>query len=337
LDKYGKDPCISFGGLAVDRAVSERVLEALRPQGIQAALEAWEECQRQEDEKKKALRLAVEKASYEVELTRRQYDAVDPDNRLVAGELEARWEKALRDKRELEARLEAASREALELGEEDRDRLLELGGDLQELWNHEEANPSLKKRLLRTVLEEVIVDSIEEPPQLKLLVHWSGGVHTSFSIPRRRPGQHRWCTDKKVLDLVRELAKVCSDRAIAATLNRLGYRTAKGLNWKEVRVRSLRGKHDISVFDKKNESQWVTLGGAAKVLGISPDLVKRLIERKILPGRQVVKCAPWVIGRKDLDLPAVRDATEGMRHGNSIPCDAPGQLQFPFIQQRTEV
>ncbi len=331
-EHYGKDACLSFGGLSVDQAVAEKVLDAVQPVGVEASLEAWERSAWEEDEKQRALRLALERASYDVERARKQYDVADPANRLVAGELEARWEEALRRKAELEARLEAAKAERLELNEHDRERLLELGKDLEALWNHEEANPALKKRLLRAVLEEVVVDAIDEPPQLKLEFHWNGGVHTAMVIPKRRPGQHRWCTDENVLDLVRELVKVCDDQTIASVLNRLGHRTATGFTWKAVRVRSLRSKHGIATFDRGEGRAYLTLTGAATRLGISELTAKRMIKRGILPGRQVASCAPWVVAAKDLDLPRVQAAVQSVREGRGIPRDAPGQLQLPLSQ-----
>lgn len=337
VDQYGKERCVSFGGLSVDEAVAIQVLDAVRPAGVEAALQAWERMSVEEDEKHRSLKLALQRACYEVDRARRQYDEVDPANRLVAAELEARWEEALKRKGELEARLAEAQAERVKIDERDRERLLALGRDLEVLWKHEAASPSLKKRLVRAVIEEVIVEVLDEPPQLEMRIHWRGGVHTSVVIPRRGTGQHRWCTDEKLLELVRELAKVCDDASLAAILNRLGYRTSTGLTWKAVRVRSLRSKHGIAGLPRGAEREHVALKGAAKRLRISELTVRRLVERGILPGRQPVSGAPWVIAAKDLELPRVQAAARSVREGRGIPRDVPGQLQLPFLQQRTEV
>jgi DNA invertase Pin-like site-specific DNA recombinase len=102
---HGTERCISFGGLRVDEAVVAAVLEAVQPAGVEAALHAWDQALRQGDDKQRALELALEKARYEAERARRQYDAVEPENRLVAGELEARWEQALKAVKDMEGRL----------------------------------------------------------------------------------------------------------------------------------------------------------------------------------------------------------------------------------------
>ena len=116
---------------------------ALQPVGIEAALEAVARSGRADDDKRKALTLALEKARYQADRARRQYDAADPENRLVAGELEARWDAALGQVAELETRRAALPSAASAASEQERQRLLALGNDLQTLWHHPGARPSL--------------------------------------------------------------------------------------------------------------------------------------------------------------------------------------------------
>jgi len=101
----GSRACLTVGSLRLDRAVVDKVLEAIRPIGIEAALRMSEHPQAADDEKRKALELALERARYEANRARRQFDAVEPENRLVASELEDRWNSALARVAELEARL----------------------------------------------------------------------------------------------------------------------------------------------------------------------------------------------------------------------------------------
>jgi Recombinase zinc beta ribbon domain len=91
----GGPPCISFGALRVDEAVGAEVVRLLQPLGVEAAIRAIADSERQTAEKQRQIELALEQARYEAARARRQYDAVDPDNRLVAGELERRWNAAL--------------------------------------------------------------------------------------------------------------------------------------------------------------------------------------------------------------------------------------------------
>lgn len=327
---HGVEWCISFGGLRVDETVSRTVLEALAPIGVQAALDAWDDWAKREDERHRSLRRALERARYEAERMRRQYDAVDPDNRLVAAELEQRWEGALVEVRKLEERLEGLMDEAPP-GEEERRHLLELGGDLEALWNHPAAPPEIKKRIVRTVLEEIVANVHEEPPRTELVLHWKGGVHTQLRIPRNVRGQHRNATDGKVVDLVRELAQVCVDSEIARILNRLGYRTGPGNSWTEARVRSLRGYRSIPPCPPKEERSGCTLADAAAELGVSPGTVRRMLKDGTLVGQQAVAHAPWVIPKQQLASSGVRAAAQAAREGRRIPRTPAGQARIPGI------
>jgi hypothetical protein len=107
--------CLGFGGARVDQAVVAEVLETIRPLGIQAALDAWDHSQNVEDEKQRSLKLALEKAHYEAGRIERQYDATEPENRLVAAELEKRWNAALAHVAELEARIVKADSSTVQL------------------------------------------------------------------------------------------------------------------------------------------------------------------------------------------------------------------------------
>ena len=150
---HGTERCISFGGLRVDRAVGEAVLRVLGPLGIEAALHAIEERQRASREVLRQAELALEAARFEERRARRQYDAVDPDNRLVAGELERRWNERLEAVRQREEVVSQrfASREHEALSEEAREEYLALGADLDRAWHHEGATPESRKRILRAL------------------------------------------------------------------------------------------------------------------------------------------------------------------------------------------
>jgi DNA invertase Pin-like site-specific DNA recombinase len=324
----GSGSCLTVGAGRLDEAVSREVLAALQPLGVEAALGVAARAGQDEDEKRKALTLALEKARYQADRARRQYDAADPENRLVAAELEARWNEALRQVAELEARLAAQAAATPAPSEAEHQRLLVLGSDLEALWNHAGAPAALKKRILRTVLVEIMLDVTGEPPQNRLRLHWAGGAHTELLIPRTGTGRHQRCASGEVLDLVRELAKACDDRTIAAVLNRLGYRTGQGKTWRASRVLGLRHYHGIAAGSR--EGEWLTLEGAAAELGVSNTLVRRLIQEKALPAQQVVTYAPWLIRRADLELPAVQAAVQAVREGRKRPRTEVGQRELPF-------
>ena len=324
----GSASCLSLGALRVDEAVVEQVLEAIQPAGVEAALLALErlsDCQR---EKREAIRLALEKVRYETSRARRQYEAVDPENRLVAGELESRWNAALARVAELEQQFQTLEQEHVAVTPEQRTRLYELGRDLPALWHHPSASAELKKRILRTVLREIVINDSEDGAKHVLVLHWQGGVHTELKIPRNRPGHHRRVTDANVIELIGELSKVCADATIAATLNRLGYRTGAGKTWRTHSVHNVRYHHRLPNYAKGKD--WLTVEQAAAALEVSETVVRRLIKQKVLPAKQVVELAPWIIQRLDLELPAVQAAAKAVQTGRQLPKTSPDQGEFPW-------
>jgi excisionase family DNA binding protein len=293
--------CLSFGGVRADERVSEEVLRCLEPFGIQASLKAIEQARFASDERIHQKELALEQAGYEVAHARRQYNAVDPENRLVAAELEHRWNETLKAQSLLEVELETLRQSpANELSEAAKTELMKLGTDLPRLWNHPASSPEIKKRILRTVLKEIVVNINDD--NIHMVLHWQGGSHTELQVAKNRTGHHRWVTDADTIDLVRHLARVWSDPSIAAVLNRLNKRTAHGHHWTAGRVCTLRYDHAIPVYrDGEREARGeMTLEEAAAVLDVSRMTVLRMIRRKLLPATQACLGAPWLIRKEDL-------------------------------------
>ena len=295
-------PCISFGALRVDQAVGTEIVRLLQPLGVDAAVRAITDCEHQAGEKQRQLELALEQARYEAARARRQYDAVDPDNRLVAGELERRWDAALAAVEVLEKELETLVRQRpAALDAEERQRLLQMGADLEAAWHHPAATAVTRKRLIRAVMREVVARV--EDDQVQLLLHWQGGDHTRLTVRKNRRGQTRWAVEPETVDLIRTCARLMPDKAIAGMLNRTGKRTGRLNGWTQSRVRGFRNTHGIAVY---MDGEWaargeVTLTEAARMLDLSPMTVLRQIRAGIIPAEQYCKGAPWVIKRQDIE------------------------------------
>jgi DNA invertase Pin-like site-specific DNA recombinase len=298
---HGTRPCIAFGGLRVDAAVSTDVLRLLGPLGVEAALEAIAMREDENAETRRQAELALTQARYEADLARRQYDAVDPANRLVAGELERRWNDRLAEVQRQEERVAGIGADKPSLSAAERERLLSLGADLEAAWSHPGASAETRKRILRSVLDEIVVTLAEE--RIELLLHWRGGDHTRLSVPRNRTGQHRYSSDAEIQDLIRALARQQVDGAIAATLNRLGKRTGRGNPWTEARVRSFRSQHRVPAHrpGEMAERGELTLDAAADHIGVSKMTVLRLISAGAIAGQQVCKGAPWAIPEAQIE------------------------------------
>jgi hypothetical protein len=324
----GSASCLSLGALRVEQAVAEEVVAALQPAGVQASLAALEQLTTGHNEKREALTLALERARYEARRAQCHYEAVDPDNRLVAGELEKRWNTALLRVTEREQPLQAVGHEAFSVTAEQKERLLHLGQRLHETWNHSAACPELKKRILRTVLREIVINHTDDGRAHVLVLHWQGGVHPELRVQRNRPGHHRRVTDTNVIELIRELSKVCSDQTIAATLNRVGYRTGTGKTWRAHSVANLRYTQRLPNYPKGKD--WLTVEQTAAVLHVSATVIRRLIKQRILPAKQVVAATPWIIARHDLELPRVQAEVQAVRQGRHLPKTSPDQGEFPW-------
>ena len=189
------------------------------------------------------------------------------------------------------------------------------------MWTNASTDIRTKKRIVRLLIEEIIAKVTPAPqPQIELVVHWKGGKHTQLVIPRNITGHHRYCTDRAVVDVVRDLARSTPDAGIARVLNRLGYRTGAGNTWTQHRVLSLRSHHRIAAFDRSTDrNKLLTIADAAKVLRVSTATVRRMIERRLLPATQPVLYAPWTIREEDLATAAVQRAIETVRSGGALP------------------
>ena len=183
----GEPRCIAFGGLRVDDAIEDALLAVVGPGAIAAAIAAEKEAGQRRDQVREALGRDLEAARYAADRAFRQYDAADPANRLVAGELEARWNRALTRVAEIEAKI-AAHDAAMPAAAVDPLALGLLASNLKAVWSAPTTDARLKKRIVRTVIHEVVADIDDAAAEIVLVIHWIGGVHTELRLPRRRRG-----------------------------------------------------------------------------------------------------------------------------------------------------
>jgi len=183
----GEPRCIAFGGLRVDDAIESALLTVVGPGAIAAAIAAEKEAGQRRDQVRDALQRDLEAARYAADRAFRQYDAADPANRLVTGELETRWNKALARAAEVEGKI--AAHDAAVAPTVDPVSLATLAVDLKSIWNAPTTDARLKKRIVRTVIHEVVADIDADAAEIVLLIHWVGGVHSEIRLPRRRRGQ----------------------------------------------------------------------------------------------------------------------------------------------------
>jgi DNA invertase Pin-like site-specific DNA recombinase/predicted DNA-binding transcriptional regulator AlpA len=284
--------CQSLGGLRLERTVAQAFLEAVTPAGIRASAEAITELEHQHEERLRAQRLAVERAEFEAGRARRQFDACEPEHRLVARTLEARLEEAL-------GALERERRKLAEL-EQRRPEPLSVARDLPRLWHAETTTARDRKELLRTLVAEAIVTVHQQPRRAEIEIAWEGGARSRLSVPLIRRGPEGKRTDEDTVQLLRALAVHHPDRQIAAILNKQGRRTGTGLPFNQARVKGIRQRAGIPAAPPPDlDGEVVTIQQAATELSVSTATIYRWLKAGLLPGEQTTPHAPWRIRLTD--------------------------------------
>jgi DNA invertase Pin-like site-specific DNA recombinase len=296
----GRD-CQTVGGKRVNEAVVEAFLAAVVPAGFDAVRVAEQELRQEKDALTKHWSLQLEKAEYEVQRAQRQYHAVEPENRLVARELERRWNARLSELDSVRARAQAAAAQSPPLSDAELAKAEHLGRDLEAVWHAESTTNRDRKRLLRCLIEEVQLETQEQRYLVRIV--WKGGALTEREVVRHPRGGAGRATSEDTLELVRKLALEFDDSQIARILNKQGRRSATGNPFSKAQLKSLRAKHGIKACAKKlakdpREGPF-TADEAAAELGVTQKTLHSWLRDGVLAGQQATPGAPWRIVLSD--------------------------------------
>jgi DNA invertase Pin-like site-specific DNA recombinase len=327
----GDAKCISFGGTTVDEAVSRQVLRVVQPGAVEASLLGGQEQSQRQSQVLNALELDLKAARYAAQRAWKQYDAVDPENRLVADELEKRWNAAMARVRPLEQRIEEEEARGRQVAPPPAEAFSGLASDLQAVWDDPATDVRLKKRIIRTLVQEVLVDADDKAGTLWLVIHWQGGVHTQLSLPRRRRGQSSVHTSPHFVEAARLLARICTDDMIANVFNRNGLLTGRNNRWTRQRVVTLRCKRGIPVHcaERQQAEGWINLTAAAALIGISPKTLRLAAEAGKIPFSHPLPDGPWIFNRQDLQGPVAETIVQQAKQRNTRAAGpTPGQLSL---------
>lgn len=330
----GGDYCLGFGGDRVDRRIAEEILQAISPLGVEASLKAIDRLTHHEDDRRQMFARQLQQLQYDAQRAFEQYNEVDPRNRLVADELERRWNAKLEQIEQVENDLARVEQQRPSLTDVDQERLRALGENFGDVWNKNCAG-KLKKQIARTVITEVIASDVDENT-LRFVIHWKGGVHTELTMPRPKPSAAQ-TTSMESLEIIRKMAVRYGDDQIASVLNRLGHRTGKELRWNQTRVKTARRNHGIAGQKRAPcDPDILSLSAAAKYCRVSNKSIERLVERGVLPMQQVAPRAPWEIRRADLERDPVKSILDRLQSTGKLIIeggDSAGQLHlFPEKQ-----
>jgi len=291
--------CLTIGGLAIEQAVVNAFLEAVTPAAVEAMRLTVEQLQADHDAALSQWRLEMERTRYEAERAERRYRTVEPENRLVARGLETEWENRLRDLAVAEAELRRREQpRPSTLSPEQLKQIQILGSDIRQVWAATTTADRDRKELLRTLLEEVVLNLKRAEGMAHLTLRWRGGAITLLDVPvpRFRPMGPR--TDEDTISLLGRLAALYPDEVIAGILNRQGRKTATGERFTANQVGSLRRYRNIPGFQPPAEpptGDLVSIRKAARILGMNTSSIHRWLADGFIAGEQVTPGAPWQI------------------------------------------
>lgn len=322
---FGRPRCMTFGAVRVDAAIVRELLCAVEPVAIEAALQAERRHMEAQSEQQRIVELDLQQARYEVSLAERRYAACDPDNRLIAAQLEKSWEAALQRVQACETRLDAVQKPNPAPVSPDFAGLAE---DLQAAWNSPGVTMRSRQQLLRALIVDIIAEYDATSREILLTIHWRGGQHSQVRVRKPQSGEHGCRTPEHALAVMRSMASRWSDTDIAASLNRMGIPTGQGKTWNASRVGSLRTVHGIHAYrSAEKDGEWVTMSEAAAKLGVTNHQIRRLIKQRVLVAEQVVTGAPYQIRAHDLKDECVIAALA--RKGR--PCRVISENQTPMF------
>ncbi len=294
----GLPRCMTFGGPRVDAAVARELLQAVEPLAIDAALEAERMHRERQEGQQRILDMEIQQARYDASLAERRYAACDPDNRLIAAQLEKSWENALRRVRDLEMR--QATEQPADIKVEPT-AFSSLAENLSAAWHAPNVTMRARQQLMRTLIADIFVDVDDDARDVVLTIHWRGGQHSELRVRKPRTGEHGCATTEDALAVMRSMAGCWSDEHIAASLNRMGMPTGQGKTWTAHRVASVRRVRGIHAYrSAEKDGEWLTMKDAAKLLGVTSHSIRRLIKTGVLAAVQVVPGAPHQIRAADL-------------------------------------
>jgi DNA invertase Pin-like site-specific DNA recombinase len=300
----------------IDQPITTLVLEVIQPKQIELAIKALEEIERREKAVNNQWYLKIERAHYEASLAQRRYEAVDPDNRLVAATLERRWNDALVKLEEIKKEFAQNQRKnRITATEEQKAQLMKLAKDLPRLWKAPSTKAKDRKRIVRLLIKDITVEKLAAAKQMMLHLRWQGGAleDIPIAIPPSYSDQIRY--PNEIVEKVRHLAKELTETQIAKALNKEGIKSAKGKTFTASMIKWIKYTHRIPGPNRRR-SEELTVEQLAKRFAVSPYIVYRWIERNMVSARRINSGSPyWIM----MDSQKEQELTQWVRNSTKHP------------------
>jgi hypothetical protein len=319
---YGTPVCQSLAGRVLDAHITGLVLQAMKPSALETSLQLAEDLELERAERHQQWKLRLERARYEAERARRQYAAVEPENRLVARTLERQWEEALAAEQRLKTEYERCrDREPIRLTPAEREAVRHLAEDVPALWGAPTTTMADRQELIRLMLERVVVTVVGTTEAVTVECHWAGGTRTRTDLRRPVARLAQLSNYEALLGRVADLHRSGrTRRAIADTLNAEGWHPAKRRpTFTPAMVGSLLGRQGLASRQRLARAERADRHAGELTI---PELVLRLdmpeptvfswLRRGILRGRQTTVSGHriWLIEADDAEIARLKELRE---------------------------
>lgn len=273
--EYGESECQTVRGNVIDAKISELLLEMVNPLAIEAALGIQKELMNRKNDIDKLYQQQVERARYEMELAKRRYMNVDPDNRLVAGLLEAEWNKKLKALEEAGENYEKQRQTQIEvIDEKVRSDIRNIAQRFPKIWNDKNVSAREKKRMVRCLIEDV---TITQGQEITLSIRFKGGTIRILNIPKPVPGWQSWTTRPDIVEEIDRLLNYCIPDEIAAILNDRGIKSGKGKAFTKRIVEEIAREYNLKRrYNRLKEAGFLTLTQKMKEMNMTKREIQRL-------------------------------------------------------------
>lgn len=328
--------CWSVPAQRIDDKVAEIFLDAVAPPEIDLSLAVLREVEHQAAGVDRQWKLRLERARYDAERIERQYNAVEPENRIVARTLEARWNEKLEELAQVEREYEESRRaHKLELSANDKKAIMALAHDLPKVWRAPTTTPAERKQLIRLLIEDVTLSPVDVPERsTRICILWKTGATSEVFTPRPTVGCK---TSNEVLGIIRELAaQRRADAEIADELNRRGLKSGRGRGFTKQAIVVLRSEYKISAgrppgghtpTPPRDELGRYSLRALAARYDVTTHIIRYWIETGVLTPAQDFKGGPfWVALTPEIETRIVEAKARGYgrrrsggRNGGRLP------------------
>ncbi|QQE78003.1 recombinase family protein [Alicyclobacillus sp. SO9] len=296
--------CTTVPALKIDQAISERLLQAMQPAELELALQVMDKLLHEEDDVDKGWKLSLERARYEADRAERQYQQVEPENRLVARSLEVRWNEKLAELAELQEQYtQYVDRRSWRPTEHDKAEILSLAKELPRIWSKSSTTPKDRKRILRLLVEDVTIVAEARNPNVRLGLRWRNQHCEELWVRKPLPPHIATKHSSETVELVRRLAETMIDRQIVKYLNESGIRTSGGRMFTLDSIKWIRYVHRIPGYTSQRRG--LSVKQVAERLKVTSGVVYYWLNRGILTGTKVAPGCPWDIqldDRKEVEL-----------------------------------